>query len=140
MERLELEKQFATGFRKLTKMSRSEFLQILDQYIPFNEFLILKILANQDHSMVSQIAERLEVTNSHVTAASEKLVNKGFIVRTRSEQDRRIVYLSITEDGKNLVQKMENIIQEYFKRKLQGLKDEEILLGIQIFNKILGIN
>lgn len=139
MERLELEKQFANNFRKLTKMSRVEFLEILDQYIPFNEFLILKILASQDHSMVSQIAEKLEVTNSHVTAASEKLVKKGFVSRTRSEQDRRIVYLSLTEEGRLLVQKMENIIQEYFNRKLQGLTNEEIRVGIEIFNKILGI-
>ena len=49
------------------------------------------------------MANELNVSNSHITAVTEKLINKGFVTRSRSTSDRRVVYLEITEQGKDLV-------------------------------------
>ena len=79
MERETLIHQFALKFKQLKKKSRIEFVHLLEKYIPFNEFLILRELEIQNNLMVSQIAEKLNVSNSHITTVSEKLVKKGLI-------------------------------------------------------------
>ena len=66
--------------------------------------------------MVSRVANELNVSNSHITAVTEKLINKGFVTRSRSTSDRRVVYLEITEQGKDLVAKMEGAKNNIYKK------------------------
>lgn len=56
------------------------------------------------------------MSNSHITAVTEKLINKGFVTRSRSTSDRRVVYLEITEQGKDLVAKMEDAKNNIYKK------------------------
>ena len=67
--------------------------------------------------MVSRVANELNVSNSHITAVTEKLINKGFVTRSRSTSDRRVVYLEITEQGKDLVAKWK-VQKTIFARKI----------------------
>lgn len=109
-----------------------------EEYIPNNEFAVLKILDKNDHQMVSQIANLLNVSNSHITSVSEKLIKKGMAVRTRSETDRRIVYLSITDDGKQMAETMNELTQQYFEEKFAGFNEDEIRMLNQFLRKIMG--
>ncbi|HEK9288047.1 TPA: MarR family transcriptional regulator, partial [Streptococcus equi subsp. equi] len=50
----------------------------------------------------SDIARELMVTLGTVTTSLNKLELKGYIERTRSSVDRRVVYLSLTKKGRLL--------------------------------------
>ncbi|WP_155891140.1 transcriptional regulator, SarA/Rot family [Ectobacillus panaciterrae] len=41
-----------------------------------------------------------------MTAVSDKLIERGLVIRQRSAEDRRFIYLSITDKGKELAEKM----------------------------------
>ena len=94
---------------------RNDIGKIFGGYIPWNEFIVLRILNRKE--MVSRVANELNVSNSHITAVTEKIINKGFVTRSRSTSDRRVVYLEITEQGKDLVAKMEDA-KTIFTRKI----------------------
>lgn len=49
---------------------------------------------------MSEIATALEITMGTLTIAVDKLINKGYMERSRSSTDRRIVNVSLTKRGK----------------------------------------
>lgn len=48
---------------------------------------------------VSEIAKDLMVTKSSVTIAVNKLEKKGYVIRKRSIEDGRVVYIKLTDEG-----------------------------------------
>lgn len=123
-------------YRNQTRKVRSCFHPLLKDYIPFNEFTALKVLNKYGDQMVSEIADRLEVTNSHISVTSDKLINRDLVTRKYSEGDRRIVYLSITPKGRQLAEEMEKVLGEFFGEKFSEMTIEEIEMFIALLNKI----
>ena len=109
--------ELSTNVFAMFRTLRNDIGKIFGGYIPWNEFIVLRILNRTNKEMVSRVANELNVSNSHITAVTEKLINKGFVTRSRSTSDRRVVYLEITEQGKDLVAKMEDA-KTIFTRKI----------------------
>lgn len=49
---------------------------------------------------MSEIATELEITMGTLTIAVDKLIKKGYLERSRSDSDRRIVNVNLTKRGK----------------------------------------
>lgn len=49
---------------------------------------------------MSEVAAELEITMGTLTAAVDKLIKKGYVERSRSDTDRRIVNVNLTKRGK----------------------------------------
>ncbi len=49
---------------------------------------------------MSEVATELGITLGTLTIAVDKLIRKGYLERSRSETDRRIVYVTLTKKGK----------------------------------------
>ncbi|MDR0137764.1 MarR family transcriptional regulator [Metabacillus idriensis] len=135
--RQELTYEFLSNYRKLNKMTRSHLNELLDTYLPFNEFMVLRLIHEQKHINISQIAEKLSVSASHITSVSEKLIKKGYLIRIRAEDDRRVVYLELTETGERVKTEVETTITEYFHQKLENVTDEEIIVFNRLLTKLL---
>ncbi|WP_062238810.1 MarR family winged helix-turn-helix transcriptional regulator [Fictibacillus sp. FJAT-27399] len=131
-----LVKDLVTNYRNQTKKIRACFHPLLKDFIPLNEYAALKVLRCQGNQMVSEIADQLQVTNSHISVTSDKLINRGLVTRKHSEQDRRIVYLSITSKGEELADKMDDVLQDFYEETFSELSEEEIEMFIKLLNKI----
>lgn len=90
-------------FEKCLKQIRNEVNEILDKELSRNEFTILRILSEQGPKKVTEFAPILEVSASHITAVTDALVEKEWITRIRSKEDRRIIRIHITEAGEKIV-------------------------------------
>jgi DNA-binding MarR family transcriptional regulator len=62
-------------------------------------------IAESDDLTVSGLAAAMSVHQSTASNLMEKLETGGFIIRTRSEKDRRVVHLSLTGQGKGVLAK-----------------------------------
>ena len=51
---------------------------------------------------ISELAEVLNITLPSVTVASNKLMKKGYVEKVRGEEDGRIVYVSLTRQGRRI--------------------------------------
>lgn len=51
---------------------------------------------------ISDLAEVLNITLPSVTVAINKLMKKGYVEKVRSEEDGRIVYVSLTRQGRRI--------------------------------------
>jgi DNA-binding MarR family transcriptional regulator len=66
--------------------------------------LLLMIKASPgEQSTVSELVERLQLTQSTVTELVQRAEESGFLRRRQSEVDGRVVHLSLTEDGERRV-------------------------------------
>lgn len=51
---------------------------------------------------ISELAEGLNITLPSVTVAINKLMKKGYVEKVRGEEDGRIVYVSLTRQGRRI--------------------------------------
>ncbi|MGZ7148554.1 MarR family winged helix-turn-helix transcriptional regulator [Bacillus sp. BC08] len=135
--REQLMEELSTNVFAMFRTLRNDIGKIFGGYIPWNEFIVLRILNRTNKEMVSRVANELNVSNSHITAVTEKLINKGFVTRSRSTSDRRVVYLEITEQGKDLVAKMEGEKKKYLQERFSMLSEEEMNIMISISKKLI---
>jgi DNA-binding MarR family transcriptional regulator len=68
----------------------------------------------------------MQITSSAVTFLTDKLVDKGLILRKRGETDRRVVLVSITEEGARVLKELEALRRAAAERILEGLSDAEL--------------
>lgn len=52
--------------------------------------------------IISELAEVLNITLPSVTVAINKLMKKGYVEKVRGEEDGRIVYVSLTRQGRRI--------------------------------------
>jgi DNA-binding MarR family transcriptional regulator len=117
---------------------RIDIRKRFEDYLPINEFTVLRVLKEQGKKKVSHVATELQVSSSHITAASEKLIDKGLATRSRCDTDRRVVFLEVTEAGALLVEKMEALKRDYVKEKFSVLTDEELNMMLLAYRKLKG--
>ncbi len=79
---------------------------------------------------MSEIAAELDITMGTLTIAVDKLIKKGYMERSRSTQDRRIVNVSLTKRGKLAYRIHEKFHLDMVKAIMQDFtsQEEEVLL------------
>ncbi len=75
---------------------------------------------------VGEIAEALGVTVPTVTVCVNKLVQKGYVTKTRSEKDARIAIIELTPEGRKM-NRLHRFFHEQMIFAIRGeLNDEEM--------------
>jgi DNA-binding MarR family transcriptional regulator len=90
---------------------------------------ILRILRGQDGSGLacSHIGERMVTRDPDVTRLVDKLLKLGFVQRERSSADRRVVLISITKKGLDLLGELDAPVSELNSLALGHLTRPELL-------------
>ncbi|GKS14283.1 MarR family transcriptional regulator [Paenibacillus chitinolyticus] len=126
---LEMEK----SFRQLLRKMSNEWTKYVDRSFSKSQFLILETLVKEGPQKVSSLAEALFITAGAITGMSDKLIAGGYAERIRTEEDRRVVFLAVTEKGREMVKVMSEYRLGIIKRMMQGLTDEDMTNMSRIF-------
>jgi MarR family transcriptional regulator, organic hydroperoxide resistance regulator len=73
--------------------------------LSFSQINILMRLYHGGNHGVSEIGERLGITNAAASQSIDQLVNLGLITRNEDPKDRRAKQLGLTPQGRELVEK-----------------------------------
>ena len=92
--------------RKVTSLYTPYFKE-LD--LTYTQYIIFLVLWEQDGISVSQLGEKLYLDSGTLTPLLKKMETKGWIRRTRSEEDERVVMITLTKKGKELEKQAEKI-------------------------------
>jgi DNA-binding MarR family transcriptional regulator len=68
--------------------------------LTLQEMRLLKTIAQKDPTSMSTLAASMRISLPTATHLVDRLVAKGVVVRTRSEQDRRLVLVALSERSK----------------------------------------
>ncbi|CAJ1312633.1 hypothetical protein PTI45_00174 [Paenibacillus nuruki] len=95
------------------------------------EVYILHFLLANGSQYGTDIVRATGLTTSAVTQICDKLGQEELIERTRSDQDRRYVSISITSKGEEALDGMYKIMSNKLVESIRGLSDDEAheLLG-----------
>lgn len=101
----------------------------------------IKVVAGHGPIRVSDLARRLYLHNATVVGIIDRLEARGLVQRTRSREDRRVVMVDLTEEGKDLVARAPEVAQGLLVSGLETIpreKLETISEGFQLMVSILG--
>lgn len=99
--------------------------------------LMLMILNAKGPRQAKDLMGALAVSSGGITVISDKLISLGLIRRVKQENDRRAVYLEITESGKALVPSLEADWNGVMDRVFSVLTDVEVAILLQLFTKLV---
>ena len=90
-----------------------------------NDMHVIEAVGLGEPKNMSAIAKVLSVTMGTLTIAMNSLVKKGYVKRTRGKEDRRVVYISLSEKGKGAYQHQEKFHRHMIDEILKDLTEEE---------------
>ena len=94
--------------------------------INHNQYRLLYYLKTGGMQEVVALAEQMSITPGAVSCISDKMIEKGLITRTRSEEDRRIVYLQISEEGERVFLSTQKIQHEFISHLFKDIPEADI--------------
>ncbi len=100
------------------------------------QFWVLVLTRNGPMRM-SEIAEALETSQANVTGLIDRLERAGFVRRVRSESDRRVVEVSITQQGLEMIGRMRSEYQARVDHALRNLDAAERSQLLALITKAL---
>ncbi len=73
-----------------------------------------------------EIAEMYGISNAKVTRIIDKLVQKGFVERYHSEDDRRSLFARITDEGSKMAENTKYKLNKFQEEVLKLIPEDEI--------------
>lgn len=128
-----IEQKFRIMFRQVQRDLNDLFK---GDNITSHEFIFLKRLSLEEPVKISDISREMNVTASYATAVTDRLLQRGYVNRNRSEVDRRIVELTSTDKGKELLKEMEIRRSDYLLKLYSHLSNEELKILDILMEKI----
>ena len=100
---------------------------ITEEYrdITNNDMHIIEAIGVEEPRNMSVIAHRLSVTVSTLTINMNGLEKKGYIRRERSSEDKRVVYVILTEKGRKAFYHHRDFHKKMIRAIVKDLSEEE---------------
>ncbi|AAS43097.1 transcriptional regulator, MarR family [Bacillus cereus ATCC 10987] len=95
------------------------------RHMPPSHTQVLLLLHENGTLAVSEIGKRLAISRPNMTPLLNKLIQEELIERHYSEKDRRVILISLTAEGKLLVNQYQQFILDKLKENFQTLSEEE---------------
>ena len=77
--------------------------------LTYTQYIVFLVLWEKDGITVGEICEKLMLDNGTVSPLLKKMEQAGYITRTRSSEDDRVVLISLTKEGKDLQKKAKDV-------------------------------
>lgn len=101
-----------------------------------SDFTVLEALYHKGSLTVREISNAVLINTGSITYVIDKLEKKGYIKRRDCKEDRRVVYIDITEEGTKLMDeifpKHQKVIEELFSE----VTEEEKKTVIDVLKKV----
>ncbi|MFR1833830.1 MAG: MarR family winged helix-turn-helix transcriptional regulator [Lachnospiraceae bacterium] len=130
---------FLMNFRRIIKLHESMLKEICETYqLTFIEANIISFLHNNPgRDTARDIVELRMLSKGNVSQAVESLIQKGLLMRTPDQEDRRIIHLALLEQAVPITQTMERQKSLFQEEIFTGFTDSEKELYHQLNTRIM---
>ena len=114
-------------------MKLEEEAIITDEFkdITNNDMHIIEAVGLSGENTMSVVAKKLGITAGSLTTSVNSLVNKKYVIRQRSEEDRRVVFLKLTEKGKRAYEHHREYHRQMTEAVISRLDEAEVPILIK---------
>ena len=107
-------------FRDIMELEEQAIITQEYQDITNNDMHIIEAVGLGEGNNMTTIAKKMKITVGSLTTSMNSLVKKHYVERNRSEEDRRIVNITLTEKGIKAYKHHE----EFHHRMIDHIKEE----------------
>jgi DNA-binding MarR family transcriptional regulator len=122
----ELEDALMRAGRRLGHLSK--------QALTPTQFMVLRWLHDQGQMTMGDVADAVGITLAGATGLVDRLVHAGLVVRERSEEDRRMVIIRLTEAGRATLEQAHRQRVQQFRALTRSLTDDDLRAFIRILH------
>ena len=123
------------------KLQRKVRVEIPDAGLTFTQLSVLACLKRHGQMRMSDLSAKMGLTNSTTSVMVGRLVKLGLINRIHGEQDRRVVFVTLSESSRNLECDIESRVEELILELFGKASDQDlrqVVQGLEKLNTILG--
>lgn len=103
--------------------------------LSFTGFFVLSTLSKVGRMKSSDLALKLGVTKPSISHIIDNLEGKGLVIRQYGTEDRRAIFIDLSEKGENLLDKLYNV--KSMALKAMGEMDQQTIEGfLQFVNRM----
>lgn len=93
--------------------------------LPPVHFHVLNRVEIQPHTL-NELADAMSVSSASMSRTVTVLEERGWLSRTRSTEDRRLVQIELTSEGHQVLQNIESRTEDFLTQVLEQLPDEKL--------------
>lgn len=123
-------------FRDILDIEQKAIITEEFQDITSNDMHVIEAIGVREPKNMSSIARTLSVTVGTLTIAMNSLVKKGYVFRERGKEDRRVVYISLTERGKAAYEHHAGFHRAMIDSVSKELTPEELEMLVETLTKL----
>ena len=113
-------------FNEILKLEEEAIITDEFKDITNNDMHIIEAVGLSGENTMSVVAKKLGITAGSLTTSVNSLVNKKFVKRQRSEEDRRVVFLKLTEKGKRAYEHHREYHRQMTEAVISRLDENEV--------------
>lgn len=98
---------------------------IKDTGLNLSDFSIMEALLHKGPLPINIIGEKVLLTSGSMTAAANRLEDRGHVKRTQDPSNRRCYYLHLTKSGRRLIKSAYDKHSQRLERVAEALSGEE---------------
>lgn len=102
----------------------------------FQQFMVMKLISQKECPKMTDLAEDLNVTMGNVTTMIDRLIKQQYVTRKDDPEDRRIVRVCLTAEGKNLMKKAAEVRKKNMELILNKMSKEDQNSLFKIMEKL----
>ena len=87
---------------------------------------VLSMLVRHGETTMSRLAAAIDASVSNVTGLVDRMEQRGYVERVRVPDDRRVILIRVTPQGKAMLDEIETLRSDLFRRVLDGLPADRL--------------
>ena len=113
-------------FNEILKLEEEAIITGEFSDITNNDMHIIEAVGLYGETTMSVVAKKLGITAGSLTTSVNSLVNKKYVTRQRSDEDRRVVFLKLTDKGKRAYEHHREYHSQMTEAVISRLDEEEV--------------
>ena len=123
-------------FRDVNDIEQKAIITSEFEDITNNDMHVIEAIGIDAPKNMSSIARVLSVTVGTLTISMNSLVKKGYVDRQRSSEDRRVVYISLSEKGVKAYYHHKKFHEQMIDSVVKELTEEELEALVKALTKL----
>ncbi|HEY4389747.1 MAG TPA: MarR family transcriptional regulator [Paenibacillus sp.] len=133
----------------ISKFKRLHTRAITDERVPRGEFVLMNVISKMMHKhaldsegddkpgiKVSELSNKMKISPPSVSQMVNSLEEKGLVERLTTRNDRRVVYVNLTEEGRSILKQTTDHFLTFSNEIARRLGHEETDHLIRLFNRL----
>ncbi|WP_425447316.1 MarR family winged helix-turn-helix transcriptional regulator [Dethiothermospora halolimnae] len=134
--------KYIVYFISKTKKKMNNFIEgklkekALDDLVPSYGNILTVLYDNDGKLSMKEIGQLIGKDKSTITALVNKLSKLGYVKKEKGKEDKRVTYVKITEKGKDIEDKFNDISKEVYSRAYKNFSKEEKEVLLRLLKKL----